>query len=93
MSLIRYATIIVSQKGDVLVAVTDSGLAADKPVELSLGHDSFEIYQDDLLAGYVEKTPVGALKALATSRHALFVEVGTDGPLRTHSKVSIRVNE
>lgn len=90
-NVIRFANIVVGNHGQVMIAIKDAGLDANTLIEvhLKLGN-SFEIFQGIDLIGQIDNTPDEAMTALATASKVVLVEVGDEGPTRTHEMISIR---
>jgi len=89
--IIRFANIVVGNHGQVMIAIKDAGLDADTLIEVHLKiGNCFEIFQGIDLIGMIDNTPDDAMAALATASKVVLVEVGDDGPTRTHEMISIR---
>ncbi len=89
--IIRFANIVVGNQGQVMIAIKDAGLDADTLIEVHLKiGNCFEIFQGIDLIGLIDNTPDDAMAALATASKVVLVEVGDDGPTRTHEMISIR---
>lgn len=87
----RFANIVVGNHGQVMIAIKDAGLDPDTLIEVHLKiGNCFEIFQGIDLIGQIDNTPDDAMTALATAAKVVLVEVGDDGPTRTHEMISIR---
>lgn len=90
---INYANIVVGPRGQLIVAVNEARLAADTEVEIQLRIDmSFDVFQGINHVGHVESTPAEVMTAMATASRVVLIEVGPDGPVRTHDMVNVRTS-
>jgi hypothetical protein len=88
---IRFANIVIGPNGNLIVAVPDAaGLRTDMQLEIQLRIDmSFDVFQGLSHVGHVESTPPEVMAALATASRVVLIEVGDDGPVRTHDRVQV----
>lgn len=89
--ILHFANIVVGSHGQVMIAIREAGLDPDMLIEVHLKiGNCFEIFQGLDIIGQIDNTPDEAMAALATAKQVVLVEVGENGPARTHEMVSVR---